>query len=139
MRWEVDIRLHCLIMSLLCAGACSASISHPPPFPKNRIFIAGVHHSSEVNHASLACESSRPPEALATPDPPIDPLASEGKVAVSFVVGIDGRVHSPVILESAGTAEDDVILQALRLWRYRPGTCNAAPTEMESKVEFSSR
>jgi TonB family protein len=60
-------------------------------------------------------------------------------VAISFVIGTDGRVHSPVILESAGSAEDDRILQTLRLWRYRPATCNAAPTEMESKVEFSNR
>lgn len=56
---------------------------------------------------------------------------------MSFVIGIDGRVHSPVILESAGAAEDVRVLQALRLWRYRPGTCNAAPKEMESRIEFS--
>lgn len=84
------------------------------------------------------CEVSKPAQALATPDPLLGPFSSESTVAVSFVIGIDGRVHSPVILESAGSAEDTRVLQALRLWRYRPATCNAAPAEMESKVEFSS-
>jgi TonB family protein len=88
--------------------------------------------------ATESCEVSHPAEALATPDPLLAPFSAESTVAVSFVIGIDGRVHSPVILESAGSAEDNLVLETLRLWRYRPALCNAAPTEMESKVEFSS-
>lgn len=89
--------------------------------------------------ASETCEVSQPAEALATPDPLLGPLSAESIVAVSFVIGIDGRVHSPVILESAGSTEDSLVLRTLQLWRYRPATCNAVPTEMESKIEFSSR
>lgn len=98
-----------------------------------------VLHHSEVNSATAeTCEISQPAQALATPDPLVGPF-SENAVAVSFVIGTDGRVHSPVILESAGSAEDSLVLETLQLWRYRPALCNAAPTEMESKVEFSSR
>ena len=86
-----------------------------------------------------SCEVSQPAEALATPDPLLAPFSAERNVAVSFVIGIDGRVHSPVILESAGSAEDSLVLKTLGLWRYRPATCNSAPMEMESKVEFFSR
>jgi TonB family protein len=68
----------------------------------------------------------------------LNSLGDPEKVSVSFVIGIDGRVHSPVILESTGTDEDSRVLQALSLWRYRPATCNSAPMEMESKIEFSA-
>jgi TonB family protein len=61
------------------------------------------------------------------------------KISVSFIVGTDGRVHSPLILESSGTREDHAILNTVRAWRYRPAMCNGVPTETEGKVEFSSR
>jgi TonB family protein len=83
------------------------------------------------------CERVRAPEALTTPDPLLK--TARGKVAVSFIIGTDGRVHSPVVLESAGSDEDSNVLEAVRGWRYRPATCNAVPAETESKVEFTSR
>jgi TonB family protein len=61
------------------------------------------------------------------------------KIKVSFIVGTDGRVHSPLILESSGTSEDHAILNTVRAWRYRPAMCNGVPTETEGKIEFSSR
>jgi TonB family protein len=82
---------------------------------------------------------SQPAEALATPDPLLAATGSIDKVAVSFIIGADGQVHSPVILESAGSLEDRNVLNALQSWRYRPAMCNAAPAESESRVEFSSR
>jgi hypothetical protein len=127
-----------------CLALCASTISSAsiPPLaanPSRPISIAVLHHSEMNSSAAERCEVSQPAEALATPDPLLGPSSSESTVAVSFVIGIDGRVHSPVILESAGSVEDTRVLQALRLWRYRPATCNAAPTEMESKVEFFSR
>lgn len=89
--------------------------------------------------ATGSCEVSQPPEALATPDPLVAVTGSSDRVAVSFIIGADGQVHAPVILESAGSLEDHNVLNALRSWRYRPAMCNAAPAESESRVEFSSR
>ncbi len=94
-----------------------------------------VHHIS----SRPACEDVQPPEALTTPDPLLTPVAYGQKVKVSFIIGTDGRVHSPLILESAGLAPDRHVLQTVRTWRYRPATCNGVPTETEGKIEFSSR
>lgn len=101
-------------------------------------------HDSEF--AALARASGRsqcgvvqPPQALATPDPLLDEIDLTSKVSVSFIVGTDGRVHSALILESAGANEDRTILEAIRIWRYRPAMCNGVPTEAEARVEFSSR
>jgi TonB family protein len=97
--------------------------------------FVGVSHIS----SSPACADVQPPEALTTPDPLYTPGRRGEKVKVSFIIGTDGRVHSPLILQSAGLAGDRRVLQTVRTWRYRPATCNGVPTETEGKIEFSSR
>jgi TonB family protein len=96
---------------------------------------------SDVPHVSARarCEDTRPPQALTTPDPLLLPFAAVQKVKVSFIVGSDGRVHSPLILQSAGPVGDRNVLRTVRTWRYRPATCNGVPTEAEGKIEFSRR
>jgi len=96
---------------------------------------------SEVPHVSAKsrCEDSQPPQALATPNPLLVPAGAGWKVKVSFIVGADGHVHSPLILESGGMVGDRNVLRTVRSWRYRPATCNGVPTESEGKIEFSRR
>jgi TonB family protein len=103
--------------------------------------LARASQYVDVPHISSrpACEDVQPPEALTTPDPLINPAAQGHKVKVSFIIGTDGHVHSPLILESGGLAGDRRVLQTVRTWRYRPATCNGVPTETEGKIEFSSR
>lgn len=102
-----------------------------------------VHNSqfADVRHATAnpLCEGTLPPQALATPDPLLDRSEPSVKIMVSFIVGTDGRVHSPILLESAGTTQDHAVLETVRAWRYRPAMCNGVPTETEGKIEFSSR
>ncbi len=97
--------------------------------------FAGVPHVS----SRPSCEAVQPPEPLATPDPLFTSSSQGRHIKVSFIVGTDGRVHSPLILESAGLAGDRHVLATVRSWRYRPATCNGVPTETEGKIEFSSR
>lgn len=128
----------------------SLAVTTPPKSPsdalpgRERQFARAVARSAQfvdVRHISSqpSCEDIQPPEALTTPDPLFATSAMGRKVKVSFIIGIDGRVHSPLILESAGLAGDRRVLQTVRTWRYRPATCNGVPTETEGKVEFSSR
>jgi TonB family protein len=85
------------------------------------------------------CGNVRPPEALVTPDPLMQLDDENLRVRVSFIVGADGRVHSPFILDSGGAHEDEVVLHAVRRWRYRPALCNGVPTESEARVQFGIR
>jgi TonB family protein len=107
------------------------------------LWTSAVHDSefAAMPHttAPASCEATRPPEALATPNPLLEPPDTSAKIRVSFIIGTDGRVHSPLILESAGPVEDRTVLDVVRSWRYRPAMCNGVPTEAEAKVEFSSR
>jgi hypothetical protein len=97
--------------------------------------FAAVPHTE----ARPSCEVSEPPEALATPDPLLEMADPKTKITVSFIVGTDGKIHSPLILESAGGSEDRTVLNAVRSWIYRPAKCNGVPTEAEGKIQFLSR
>jgi TonB family protein len=103
--------------------------------PKRAAEFKDVPHVS----AKARCEDTRPPQALTTPDPLLAPAGAEWMVKVSFIVGTDGRVHSPLILQSAGPVGDRNVLRTVRTWRYRPATCNGVPTEAEGNIEFSRR
>jgi TonB family protein len=97
--------------------------------------FADVPHTA----ANARCEDTQPPEALTTPDPLMVPVALGSEVKVSFIIGTDGHVYSPLILKSGGPIGDRTVLQTVRYWRYRPATCNGVPTEIEGKIEFSRR
>ena len=101
-------------------------------------------HISEFAPVSQAlavprCGDIRPPEALLTPDPLLQAQDDDLHVRVSFIVGVDGRVHSAFVVDSGGPVEDRVVLQAVRFWRYRPALCNGVPTDYEALVRFSAR
>jgi TonB family protein len=134
-----------MILPALSGGSASVKIPHSAtPEQRERQVSRTLRRAAQyidVPHISSrpACAAVEPPEALTTPDPLFTTAANGRKVRVSFIIGTDGRVHSPLILESAGVAGDRRVLQTVRTWRYRPATCNGVLTETEGKVEFSSR
>jgi TonB family protein len=157
--WELDMPVRRLCSLLLVAlasatalasaiGPGSRAFAGPSSFTtlaarERQIWASALHDSkfAAMLHATAStnCEASEPPEPLATPNPLLDIAEPSIRVSVSFIIGTDGRVHSPLILESAGPAEDRTILDTVRSWRYRPAMCNGAATETEAKIEFSSR
>ena len=139
-----------LITPFICSAASKptavqADMGRTPRAPKE----TKVWHSPWQDQLDFAmaqdtsvraqCEADRPPEALATPDPLFDVTRDDLKITVSFIVGTDGRVLSPFILESGGETEDQNVLLTIQHWRYRPAMCNGVPTEAEAKVEFQGR
>jgi len=142
-RWKLWLGL-----LLWAAPVCLASSNRLDIATPNRSYLwlkpqftSALRRSETVAQLSAdvrpSCEASQPPQALATPDPLLPSSDAGVRVAISFIIGTDGRVHAPVILESSGGVEDHGVLEAVLGWRYRPATCNAAPTETEGRVEFS--
>jgi hypothetical protein len=89
--------------------------------------------------ARSSCGDVRPPEALLTPDPMLQVQDDDLHVRVSFIVGPDGLVHSPFVLDSDGSKEDQLILRTVLRWRYRPALCNGVPANSEARVRFALR
>ena len=130
--------------ALAFAKASTTSSAVHPATPKQELLawkpLDRASEFSDVPHITNSpsdCGDVRPPQALTTPAPLIGRSVTNTKAKVSFIIGTDGRVHSPLILESAGASGDRSILRAVRSWKYRPGTCNGVPTETEGKIEFS--
>src|ERR1700730_8542624 len=151
----MPVRKLCSLLLLVVAANCLASaigpefrvLARPMSFTlaarERQMWASALRDSkfAAMLHATAAtnCEASQPPEPLATPNPLLDIAEPSTRVSVSFIIGTDGRVHSALILESAGPAEDRTILDAVRSWGYRPGMCKGPATETEGKIEFSSR
>ena len=140
------LRRICSILMVLSASASMASVpslgGRSLTGREQEIWTAPVRDAefATVAHTTQAsCAATRPPEALATPNPLVEEAVDTSKITVSFIIGTDGKVHSALILESAGTSEDNAVLSTIRGWRYRPAMCNGVPTESEAKVGFSSR
>ena len=140
-------RLSFVVIAL--ASACFASIQLPAPSHKSTLADRErqtwkaplrITEFDEIPRASQRrrCEDTQPPQSLATPNPLSILPDGSSKVKISFIIGTDGLVHSPLILESGGRARDRSILRTVRTWRYRPATCNGVPAEAEGKIEFRS-
>src|SRR5277367_2408222 len=113
--WELDMsarKLCSLLLLVLASSSCLASAIGPelrslagPSFGlatrEHQIWPLPLHDSkfaAMVNAtASTNCEASAPPEPLATPNPLLDIAEPSARVSVSFIIGTDGRVHSPLI------------------------------------------
>jgi len=139
---RICLRLQVAVLalaSLAQAALVRPSLKPPAALSPREARAASTFHDplSLKAEGSLNCAAARAAEPLATPDPLT--LAFGRKVTISFIIGSDGEVHSPVILESAGADADRTVLETIRTWRYRPARCNSAPAESEGKVEFSSR
>lgn len=134
----------CAVMS---AGASPSPVVATEQIPltrRERTLRRMPAHISEFSPVSepLAlpkCGNVRPPEALLTPDPLLNVQDDDLRVRVSFIVGSDGHVHSAFVLDSGGPGEDQIVLRAVRFWRYRPALCNGVPTDSEARVRFSIR
>jgi TonB family protein len=140
------LRKFSFVLLAITSAACMATVqpmhSRPLSDREQQVWTVPRRDSefSSVAHTTQAsCAATKPPEALATPNPLIEEAIDSSKVTVSFIIGTDGKVHSALILESAGTSEDNAVLSTIRAWRYRPATCNGVPMESEAKVGFSSR
>jgi TonB family protein len=146
MRLRTILRLPLLLMPAVALSVTPSPHLPSTSFEHRESQVSGRRLSRasqfvNVSHisSSPACADVQPPEALTTPDPLYTAAASGQKVKLSFIIGTDGRIHSPLILQSAGVVGDRHVLQTVRMWRYRPATCNGVPTETEGKIEFSSR
>jgi TonB family protein len=131
------------VLAWCVAWSSSRVIPHRIPLAQLEKTLRRVPaHISEFSAVSepLAlpkCGNVRPPEALLTPDPLLNPQDDDLHVRVSFIVGSDGRVHSAFVLDSGGPNEDQIVLRAVRVWRYRPALCNGVPTDSQALVRFS--
>ena len=127
-----------VVVILLLAGVCAASIPPQRPGPRTKARAVSDADWTPAFEEHGRCPAVLPPKPLATPLPTL-PKAGRGNLKIRFVIGVDGRLHKLAVVNSAGRAADSRAFNALRQWRYEPATCNGVPMEAEGTVEFPGR
>lgn len=141
-------RFACLLLLILPA-ACPAVVLNAPPTsfrtgPYAKLADGKVHllkfQPLEEADVEMQCESTVPPQALATPHAWVAAIPDDTKIVVNFIIGTDGQVYSPFVLDGAGSHTlFRKLVDEVRRWHYRPALCNGVPTDAEVKVQLSSR
>ncbi len=63
----------------------------------------------------------------------------QGMVKMNVIVDADGRVHDPRIVSSLGMGLDEKALDAVKEWRFKPGTKDGRPVPVYATIEVLFR
>jgi TonB family protein len=63
----------------------------------------------------------------------------QGTVRVKLVVDANGIPRDLVVVKGVGSGLDENALQALKQWRFRPGTRNAEPVAVTARIDVNFR
>jgi TonB family protein len=143
----------CFLFSLVLSVGCLAAINPDTQLSSESAFHGVVNVRLVNGHVNILrfqpleeadvemqCESTEPPQALATPHASLAAIPDNAKIVVNFIIGTDGQVYSPFVLDGSGSVSlERKLVEEVRRWHYRPAMCNGVPTDAEVKVQLSSR
>jgi protein TonB len=86
-------------------------------------------------------ESIEAPRILSEVQPEYTPVAKkaklEGTVKVRCVVGADGNVTEPTVIQGVGMGLDENAVAAVKKWKFSPATLNKKPVRVSVIVEVA--
>ena len=89
------------------------------------------------------CDNPEPAEATETQEPVYPDRAKRagvsGIVSIYAVIGLDGTLHNPTLVRTAGPDLDSSAMSAVSRWRYRPAMCGGKPVESETVIDVGYR
>jgi TonB family protein len=98
---------------------------------------------AELNATGPVSDDLSAPEAISKVDPayPPDLIQDriEGVVVLYAIIRSDGRVDGVRVLEGFDSRLDENARKALQQWRFRPGTKNGQPVDIEAVVRVPFR
>ncbi len=85
----------------------------------------------------------RPPRVIYSPDPEYSEEASkakfEGTCVLSLVVGTDGNARDIKVVRSLGKGLDEKAIDAIKSWKFEPGTKDGVPAATQIDIEVTFR
>ena len=121
----------------------SAPLSRKP-FGGTLKGICLCHLAAAVVLAMAACSTAQPCVNPNHTDQPVRApfevpagfwdTHAEGRVTLKVMVGVDGRVSSPRIIQSPGPDYSRIAVENVMRWRYQPLVCNGIPTAVPVTV-----
>src|SRR5207248_740868 len=99
---------------------------------------SGVGGESYVRRSGIM-----PPHAIYSPEPEYSEEARQvrhqGIVVLSLIVDPEGQTTNIRVARSLGMGLDEKAIEAVRKWRFAPGTKNGIPVAVQVDVEVSFR
>lgn len=113
---------HTLFTALLLLSAC----------------LSLAQQSKDASEIYLAGGDVKPPKVIHYVEPESSQEGyTEGVVRLSAVVNLDGLPSDMHVVKGLTAEEDRLALEALKQWRFRPGTKNDQPVRVRINVEIS--
>ena len=112
---------------------------------------AMIRHSSSPTHVRVELQPTvfrigggvLTPRLLHKVEPSYTDEAKEAKlqgtVTLEIEIWEDGRPHNIGVLQSLGLGLDEKAIEAVRQWRFAPGTKDGKPARVQAQVEVSFR
>lgn len=96
--------------------------------------------SKDQIYIAFASKNDQRPSVISKVDPVWDPgLITNSMVKLSVLVDLDGRPEDIRITQSGGKGFDERAVEALKQWRFRPGSRNCVPAKVRASVEMTFR
>jgi TonB family protein len=90
---------------------------------------------------SIGKEGLKQPQSVYTPDPSFSEEARraryQGTTILNVVVDKEGNVSRIRLVRPLGMGLDENAMEALKTWRFKPGTYNGQPVSVEMNVEVA--
>ena len=115
---------------------------------ENGLGVAQDHSEAEAwgkkaEDHTLLPGGIRPPRAIYSPDPGYSDEASkakfEGTCVLSLIVGTDGNTRDIKVVRSLGKGLDEKAINAIKTWKFEPGTKGGVPVATQIDIEVTFR
>ena len=124
----------------------TASVSKDPhsfiPFDSNSTIVPAMN-LAECNAVRARHSVNQPAEVLSAPEPEYTISAwqaeVEGTVAVSVLVGVDGRAYDVKVQTSLGWGLDERTVAAVKKWRFAPALKDGRPIPSRMDIDVPLR
>jgi TonB family protein len=81
------------------------------------------------------------PVPIYQPDPEYSDAARkakyQGTVIVGVIIGTDGHVYDPKIVQALGLGLDQKAIEAVKLWRFKPAERDGRPVRVAANIEVN--
>jgi TonB family protein len=90
---------------------------------------------ANAKESSRCLSKALPPIVIRQPEP-VPPRKGDQTVAMSTIIGLDGRPHDIKVIRSVDKDYDRAAVEALRQWEFTPASCGGEPREVKIAVEM---
>ena len=137
---ETTYKVHVRFNPMLREANSHVEIESPQPDPLPASFLAKAHQEDLGDRVHRESEEGVvPPKQIYSPEPELSErarkAAERGTVTILLIVGTDGLPRNPSVVCGSAPDLNENALEAIKHWKFAPGTKDGKPVMVEIAVE----